>query len=122
MTGVFISYAREDLPFVRRLHDALSAAGRGPAWDQDHAVVPFSAPYQSEIAAAIAGSEKFILVISPDSLASGPCGAELSVAVESGKQVIPLLRRQPRDGQPIAEAVAERNWVFFDEDARFQAR
>ena len=121
MAGVFISYAREDLRFVRRLHDALAAAGRDPAWDQDHAVVPFSAPYQSEIAAAIAGSEKFIFVISPDSLASGPCGAELSVAVESGKQVIPLLRRQPRDGQPIAEAVAERNWIFFDEDARFQA-
>ena len=58
MSGVFLSYAREDMPFVRRLHDALSAAGRDPAWDQDHAVVPFSAPYQSEIAAAIAGSEK----------------------------------------------------------------
>ena len=36
MGGVFLSYAREDLPFVRRLHDALGAAGREPAWDQDH--------------------------------------------------------------------------------------
>src|SRR5580693_8463991 len=121
MAEVFISYAREDLRFARRLHDALSAAERDPAWDQDHAVVPFSAPYQSEITAAIAGSEKFIFVISPDSLASDPCAAELAVAVESGKQVIPLLRRQPREGQPIAEAVAERNWIFFDDDARFEA-
>jgi WD40 repeat protein len=121
MTGVFISYAREDLPFARRLHDALFAAGRDPAWDQDHAVVPFSAPYQSEIAAAIAGSEKFVFVISPDSLASGPCAAELAAAAESGKQVIPLLRRQPREGQPVAEAVGERNWIFFDDDARFEA-
>ena len=72
LPGVFLSYAREDLPFARRLHDALSAAGRDPAWDQDHAVVPFSAPYQSEIAVAITGSEKFVFVISPDSLDSGP--------------------------------------------------
>ena len=121
MAGVFISYAREDLRFARRLHDALAAAGRDPAWDQDHAVVPFSAPYQSEIAAAIAGSEKFIFVISPDSVASGPCAAELAVAVESGKQIIPLLRRHPGDDQPIAEAVSERNWILFDDDARFQA-
>ena len=95
MAGAFISYAREDLQFARRLHDALTAAGRDPAWDQDHAVVPFSAPYQPEIAAAIAKSEKFVFVISPDSLASGPCGEELTVAVESGKQVIPLCAAGP---------------------------
>jgi hypothetical protein len=121
MSGVFLSYAREDKLFAQRLHDALSAAGRDPAWDQDHAVVPFSAPYESEIAAAIAGSEKFVFVISPDSLDSGPCAAELAVAVESGKQVIPLLRRQARDSQPVAGAVAERNWIFFDDDAKFEA-
>ena len=120
MSGVFLSYAREDQPFARRLHDALSAAGRDPAWDQDHAVVPFSAPYEAEIATAIAGSEKFIFVISPDSLDSRPCAAELGVAVQSNKQIIPLLRRPARDGQPIAEAIAERNWIFFDDDARFE--
>ena len=121
MSGVFLSYAREDQPFARRLHDTLSAAGRDPAWDQDHAVVPFSAPYEAEIATAIAGSEKFIFVISPDSLDSHPCATELATAVESNKQIIPLLRRPPREGQPMAEAIAERNWIFFDDDARFEA-
>src|SRR5215472_6436751 len=121
MAGVFLSYAREDLPFARRLHGALSAAGRDPAWDQDHAVVPFGAPYEAAIAAAIAGSEKFVFVISPDSVDSGPCAAELAVAIRSGKQVIPVLRRPVRDGQPVAEAVAQRNWIFFDDDARFEA-
>ena len=72
MAGVFLSYAREDLPFVRRLHDALLAAGREPAWDQDHQLVPFGAPYRTAIASAIAGCEKFVFVISPDSLDSGP--------------------------------------------------
>jgi WD40 repeat protein len=120
MSGVFLSYAREDQPFARRLHDALAAAGRDPAWDQDHAVVPFSAPYEAEIATAIAGSEKFIFVISPDSLDSHPCATELDVAVQSNKQIVPLLRRPARDGQPIAQAIAERNWIFFDDDGRFE--
>jgi WD40 repeat protein len=120
MSGVFLSYAREDQAFARRLHGALSAAGRDPAWDQDHAVVPFSAPYEAEIATAIAGSEKFIFVISPDSLDSQPCATELGLAVQSNKQIIPLLRRPARDGQPIAQAVAERNWIFFEDDARFE--
>jgi hypothetical protein len=121
MTGVFLPYAREDLPFARRLHDALSAAERDPAWDQDHAVVPFSSPYESEIATVIARSEKFIFVISPDSLDSGPCAAEIAVAVESNKQIVPLLRRPARAGQSITAAIAERNWIFFDDDARFEA-
>ena len=120
MSGVFLSYAREDQPFARRLHDALAAARRDPAWDQDHAVVPFSAPYEAEIATAITASEKFIFVISPDSLDSHPCATELTVAVESNKQIIPLLRRPARDNPPIAQAVAERNWIFFDDDARFE--
>jgi WD40 repeat protein len=120
MSGVFLSYAREDLPFVRRVHDALSAAGRDPAWDQDHAVVPFSSPYESEIAAAIAGSEKFVFVISPDSLDSAPCTTEIAVAADSNKQIIPLLRRAARVNQHIPPAIAERNWIFFDDDARFE--
>ena len=121
MSGVFLSYAREDQPFAWRLHDALSAAGRDPGWDQDHAVVPFSAPYEAEIATAITRSDKFIFVISPDSLDSHPCATELTTAVQSNKQIIPLLRRPAREGQPIAEAIAERNWIFFDDDARFGA-
>jgi hypothetical protein len=115
----FPSYAREDQAFARRLRGALSAAGRDPAWDQDHAVVPFGAPYEAEIATTIAGSEKFIFVISSDSLDSQPCATELGLAVQSNKQIIPLVRRPARDGQPIEKAVAERNWIFFDDDARF---
>jgi hypothetical protein len=39
----------------------------------------------------------------------------------TNKQIIPLLRRPAREGQPMAEAIAERNWIFFDDDARFDA-
>jgi WD40 repeat protein len=119
MSVVFLSYAREDQPFGKRLHDALSSSGRPPAWDQDHETVRFSAPWRAEIRSAIEGSDKFIFVISPDSLASQPCADELSHAVELNKQVIPVLRRRPAPGQQVPAAVEEINWIFFDDDAAF---
>jgi hypothetical protein len=120
LAGVFVSYAREDGAFVRRLHDALAAADRDPAWDQDHEVIPFSSLYEDEITAAITAADKFVFVISPDSLASQPCAWELATAQEAGKQVIPLLRRAVPADQSIPAAIAKRNWIFFDDDDRFQ--
>ena len=118
MPGVFISYAREDRVFVRRLYDALLAADREPVWDQDHGAVPFSAPWRPEIQAAIENSDKFIFVISPDSLDSGPCGNELEYAMEVNKRVIPVVRRRPREGA-APSSLADLNWIFFDDDADF---
>ena len=119
MTSVFLSYAREDLAFVRRLHDALIRLGHAPAWDQDHGVVPVSSLYRDEIGAAIAAAEKFVFVISPDSLESGPCGDELATALACRKQVIPMMRRRALPGQQIPAGLAERNWIFFDDDELF---
>jgi hypothetical protein len=119
MAGVFISYAREDISFARRLYEALSSSGREPAWDQDHVTVPFSAPWRQEIRTAIDNSDKFIFVISPDSLASQACADELAHALEVNKQIIPILCQQPRAGQTVPEAVGELNWISFRDDADF---
>src|ERR1700680_561337 len=108
MTSVFVSYAREDIEFVRRLHDALARLGHAPAWDQDHRVVPFSSLYQDEIRAAITAAEKFVFVISPDSLESGACADELAAALADHKQVIPVRRRDRLPGQVIPPALADR--------------
>src|SRR5580704_8703731 len=116
MSGAFISYAREDQPFAQRLYDALFKAGREPTWDQDHKAVPFSAPWRPEIATAIDNSDKFIFVISPESLDSEPCANELRRAGESAKQVIPVLRRRVREDQSAPPAIGDLNWIFFDDD------
>jgi WD40 repeat protein len=121
MSGAFISYAREDQPFAQRLYDALFKAGREPTWDQDHKAVPFSAPWRPEIATAIDNSDKFIFVISPESLDSEPCANELRRAGESAKQVIPVLRRRVREDQSAPPAIGDLNWIFFDDDERFQS-
>jgi WD40 repeat protein len=120
MTSVFLSYAREDIEFVRRLHDALARLGHMPAWDQDHGVVPFSSLYRDEIIAAVTAAEKFAFVISPDALESGPCADELAAALAANKQVIPILRRPSVPDQVIPPALADRNWIFFDDDEQFE--
>ena len=58
-------------------------------------------------------------MISPDSLDSGPCAEEVAQAEAASKQIIPLLRRSAREGQPIPAVVAERNWIFFEDDAEY---
>ena len=83
--------------------------------------MPFGAPYRTAIAAAIAGSDKFIFVISPDSLDSGPCADELAEAEAASKHIISVLRRPAREDQLIPEAVAERNWIFFEDDVEFDS-
>jgi WD40 repeat protein len=119
MPGVFISYAREDLQIARRLYDALASAGREPTWDQDHQAVPFSARWRPEIQAAIENSDKFVFLISPDSLDSVPCANELAHATGVNKQVIPIVVRAPREGQPVPNALEELNWIFLTDDAGF---
>jgi len=119
MTSVFLSYAREDTEFVRRLYEALTRIGHSPAWDQDYAVVPVGSMFREEIATAIAEAEKFVFVMSPDSLDSRECNDELRAALDGHKQVIPVMRRPAWFGQPIRPELAQRNWLFLDDDGRF---
>jgi WD40 repeat protein len=119
VTGVFLSYAREDSGFVRRLHDSLAAAGREPSWDQDHDIVPFSSLYENEISAAITAADKFVFVLSPASLASEPCAWELRTAQAAGKHIVPLLLHPIPPDQLIPDAVGKRNWIFFDDQDQF---
>jgi WD40 repeat protein len=119
MTAGFIAYAREDTPFVARLRDALASCGRDTAWDQDRATVPFSAPWRAEIREAIRGSEKFIFVISPDSLDSGPCADELETARELNKPLVPILRRPPGGTAEVPAVLGELTWIDFSDDDAF---
>lgn len=116
MAGVYIVYASEDEQFVRRLYDALQSSGCEPTSD---AAVLSGASWRQEIEKAILGSEKLIYVISPDSLASEVCISELEYALEVSKQIIPILRRSPTQRQMVPSAIAERNWISFDEDSQF---
>jgi hypothetical protein len=85
MADVFISYAREDIEFVRRLHEALANQGRDTWVDWEG--IPPRAEWLAEIRTAIDSAAGFVFVISPDSIASQVCAAELQHAAERNKRV-----------------------------------
>ena len=68
MPDVFLSYSRRDTDFVKRLADALKERGKDVWVDvngiRDAEVFPVA------LRRAIEGSDAFVFVISPDSVAS----------------------------------------------------
>lgn len=114
MSDLFISYAREDIAFVRSLHDELTRLKRD-AW-VDWEGIPPSAEWMEELHAAIDGADAFAFVLSPHSVASRVCGLELAHAVRSHKRLIPILHREVPEGT-VPEALAKIHWL----DARAHA-
>jgi TIR domain len=85
MADVFISYAREDQPFVRKLQDALEKHNRN-TWIDWKSIRP-TAEWKQEVYSAIDNADSFAAVISPDFIVSKPCQDE-----RDAEQVLPLLR------------------------------
>jgi len=104
-----MSYAREDQEFVRRLVKRLTLRGQ-EVWVDWEDILP-SAEWMREISEAIDANEVFVFVISPDSVASEVCRAELDLAVAGGKRIVPVLHREtPTDDVP--RVVAGLNWLL----------
>ena len=110
MSDVFISYAREDRPFVQHLHDALAGQGR-ESW-VDWEGIPASAKWMAEVRGAIDASDCFCFVLSPDSVESPVCREEAAHAAAGGKRILPLLYREVPD-ELVPETVAAHNWIAF---------
>jgi WD40 repeat protein len=126
MTDVFISYARENSDFVRRIFDDLTRRNR-EAW-VDWEDIPLTADWLAEAYAGIEGANAFLFVISPASVRSGPCTLELEHALQSNKRLIPLLRYEvtdPEDLKHMHASLSAHNWVRFretdDYEQAFQA-
>jgi len=89
MKAFFLSYARADEGVALRLADRLIAAGV-PIWVDQYDISP-SQHWDRAVEAAVRGCEGMIVVLSPKAAASHNVADEVSVAIESGKQVIPIL-------------------------------
>ena len=110
MADVFISYSRRDGGFVRRLSEGLEARGKD-VWVDLNDILP-SAPWLAEIRAAIAEAESVVFVISPDSVASEVCQAELSHAVGLNKRLVPIVAR-PTPLADVPASLAALNFLDF---------
>ncbi len=118
MTDVFISYSRQDSDFVRRLHEALKAAGRD-SW-VDWEGIPPTAEWMQEIHEAIEAADTFVAVLSPASASSEICRAEVAYAEAQGKRLVPLVARDVEPARTPDE-LARLNWLFFRPDDDFDA-
>ncbi len=117
--SVFISYSRKDKEFVHKLHDSLVAKDV-KVW-VDWEGIPLSADWMAEISSAVEGSDAFLVILSPDWLASKVCGEELQLGLDRNKKLIPVLYREPKKGTPMPEKVAATNWVYMREQDDFDA-
>jgi hypothetical protein len=117
MADVFISYAREDQQFVRKLQDALEAHNRN-TWI-DWKDVPLTAKWKEEVFSAIDQADSFAAVISPDFIVSKPCQDELDHAAHNHKRMVPLWHRDV-DDEEVPPDLAAHQYVFLREDDDFE--
>jgi WD40 repeat protein len=116
MVDVFISYSRRDKEFVRTLHEALKNSQRDTWVDwQD---IPLTADWWQEIERGIEGSDTFLFVISPDSVASKVRTQEIDHAIANHKRLFPIVRRDV-DEALVHPNLKRHNWLLFRETDDF---
>lgn len=89
MTTYFLSYARLDQTIALRFADDLIAAGVS-VWVDQYDIRP-SQHWDRAVESAVRSCEGMIVILSPNSANSPNVADEVSVAIESGKTVIPVL-------------------------------
>ena len=87
--STFISYSRVNSEFVVRLAKDLKAAGYDVWLDQLD--IPKGARWDDAIEAAVERSSTFMIVLAPESIESQNVKDELSYAIDSGKQILPVV-------------------------------
>ena len=118
MPDVFVSYSRRDTEFVRRLVEGLQARGKDVWLDTEG--IRDGEVFPAAIRLAVEGSNAFVLVISPDSIASSFCDQEVDHALEHHKQIVPLVYRPVADDE-LPEPIRVRNWIPFETADGFDA-
>ena len=107
-----LSYSRRDKDFCEELHDKLTESGFS-TW-VDWKDIPPASEWLDEIYKGINNADSFLIVISPDSIASPECEKEVVHAMEGGKRIIPVVWRfvEPEE---MHERLAAANWVYMRE-------
>jgi TPR repeat protein len=87
----FVSYSREDLDFVVRL--AKDVKEKGARLWVDKVDIHPGQRWEAEIEAAVSACSRMLVVLSPAAISSRNVLAEASLAIDDGKEVIPVLYR-----------------------------
>jgi hypothetical protein len=92
MAQIFISYSRKDITFVRRLAGDLEAAGYDVWWDVSD--LRGGDDWVRVIPEAIRTSDHFLVVLSPNSVASEWVEKEYTQALRLRRRIVPLMLDQ----------------------------
>ncbi|MDZ8187400.1 MAG: TIR domain-containing protein [Nostoc sp. ChiSLP02] len=92
ITDIFISYSRRDKAFVRALYSTLQKMNR-TAWIDWQDIAP-AVDWENSIFKGIENANKFIFIISADSVDSRYCNDEINYAIAHNKQLVPILCRE----------------------------
>lgn len=108
VSKAFLSHSHHDREMAKRLHAALTEAEKD-VW-ADWEDIPPASVFQRDLDDGVAGCDAFVFLISPDSVKSRYCLAELERAIELNKRIVPVVHRPVDDGAMPA-ALSERNWI-----------
>ena len=116
--NVFISYSRKDIDLADRIDAALKARGFEPLIDRTE-IYAFE-EWWARIEALIARADTVVFILSPDSVSSEVALKEVSFAASLNKRFAPIVCRRVDDAR-VPAALAKLNFVFFDNEAQFEA-
>ena len=74
--------------------------------------IPPSVDWMKEIQKGIEDADIFLFLVSPDSISSSICAAEVDHAVLNGKRIIPVIVRD-FDAKLSPATITHLNWIFF---------
>jgi hypothetical protein len=114
---VFISYSRKDMTFTDQLEMALKARGFSAAIDRSE-IYAFE-EWWKRIETLITQADTVVFVLSPDSVASEVALKEVAFATSLNKRFAPIVCRRV-DDRSVPAALAKLNFIFFDDEARFE--
>ena len=119
LSDIFISYSRKDATFVGRLNQKLHEEGLDVWIDWED--IPYSSNWWNEISQAVDGASAFVCVLSDDYFKSETCAAELKLAEERNKRIIPVCYKDFDRKLNTSNAVAKTNWLLFSTDDDFDS-
>jgi hypothetical protein len=122
-TELFISYSRKDNDFVRQLNTRLQEAGKTVWFDEETQASSINASgvdFEKETFKGIDNADNFLFIVSPPSVASRYCVAELNHAAKRGKRIIAVKYREiDPDTMPVALQAVQ--GLEFSNRAEFEA-
>ena len=112
---IFISYSRRDLEFVHQLYSELASRGISVWFDQEN--IQVADHWRALIVEGIRECKIFMVILSPDAVASVNVRKEVDLAQRYQRQIVPLIWRATEIPVAMEYQLAGIQWIDFAETA-----